>query len=218
MRLACCVLVLAVLLADCTPVPLPVQAGPITRPVPATVVVDPLWQGTPGAYSMTIRCRAVDATTGQPIRAAHFLVVTVQGSYQFDETCEVSFPVDTVATVSAADSGYEPQTKQLKPHYRRNVVVEVKFQLTPVNPPAPAPGSQAMLGASVRTHIQPEPQDGEGLIMAERLYTETQILLAISDGMRDGMKLWERDGRWRSWLACRPVLMRCLMHRNDTGG
>ena len=93
------------------------------------------------------------ATTGKPVRAARFLIVTIQGSFQFDGSCEVSFPVDTVANVSVAASGYDPQTKQLKPHYQRSVVIEVKFALTRAKQPTPTSGPQAMLGPSAQLHV-----------------------------------------------------------------
>jgi hypothetical protein len=71
------------------------------------------------------------------------LTVTIHGTHRFDETCEVSFPVDTVATVMAVAPGYVWQSKQLRPHREQNVVLEIKLEMTRQEPPTLTPGPQA---------------------------------------------------------------------------
>jgi hypothetical protein len=127
------------LLAACAPA----RPAAITRPVPATVVDDPLRRGTPGGYIVTIHCLAVDAETGQPIRNARFVIATIRGTHRSDETCEVSFPVDTAATVMVTAPGYEWQSKQIRPRFERNVVLEIKLEMTREKPPTLTPGPQA---------------------------------------------------------------------------
>jgi hypothetical protein len=68
--------------------------------------------------------------------AVQFLVVTVVGSYEFEDSFEVSFPADTVLQVLVKAGGSAEKSVQIKPHYERNVTLEMQI---PLLHPTPTP-------------------------------------------------------------------------------
>jgi hypothetical protein len=74
---------------------------------------------------------------GKRIEGATFVIVNVTGTYVFTGTFQISFPSDTVMTILARADGYADQPVQMKPHYERNVQLEMKVQMFH---PTPTPG------------------------------------------------------------------------------
>lgn len=109
----------------------------VTRPAPVRTSEAPLFQGTSSGYTVTITVWAVDGVTREHIDGAEFLVVTIVGSYTFTDTFQISFPADTVLHVLARAQGYADQPVQIKPHYERNVQLEMNAQMFR---PTPTPG------------------------------------------------------------------------------
>ncbi len=59
------------------------------------------------------------------------------GSYTFTDAFQISFPADTVLQVLARAEGYADRPVQIKPHYERNVQLEMKVEMFR---PTPTPG------------------------------------------------------------------------------
>ncbi len=122
-----------------TPTSPAINPDTITRPAQIRTAEAPLVQGTPSQYTVTIRGWAIDDTTGERIEGAHFLVVTVLGTYKFDDTFEVSFPSDTVFQVLVTADGYADNATQIKPHYLHNAPLEMQI---PMSWPTATPGQE----------------------------------------------------------------------------
>jgi len=110
-----------------------------TRSAPVRTSDAPLTQGTPSSYTVTVRGWAIDDVTKERIEGAQFVVVTVVGSYEFKDSFEVSFPADTVLQVLAKADGYAEKSVQIKPHYGRNVLLDMQI---PLVQPTPTPGGK----------------------------------------------------------------------------
>ncbi len=132
-------LVLAILLVACSVPTATATPDLIRRPVQVQTKDAPLRQGTPGQHTVTVYGWAIDEVTGERIEGAKFLAVTVLGTYEFRDTFEVSFPADTVFQVLAKAEGYADNSWQMKPHYERNIQLEMAI---PLSRPTAIPNSE----------------------------------------------------------------------------
>ena len=113
-------LTLLIIVAACREPP-----HPRLRPVNVTRIPEGTLVNEPSDFTVTAQGKIIDKETGELIRDATTVVITVTGSHLFRDTAtwEVMFPAMSVAEIAVEAPGYESKSFELKPHYKRNVTI-----------------------------------------------------------------------------------------------